>query len=167
MPNLSDQQLAQGYIDFCTKVNALVAKFNDVANRELAEDVKPVSITANLEDLFALNDDFKEKLKASLLRMTMPQKIDALKEIFGEIVDLGMEAVQETTLGSLPASPAIDRMNYVLDVMNDDDLDFAVELVRNDEIENNAIWADVKKHRDDVSKQLRGHLPELIGRLEA
>jgi len=167
MTNLSDQQLAQGYIEFCTKVNALVAKFNDVANRELAEDVKPEAIPDNLEDLFALNENFEEQLKASLLRMTMPQKVGALKEVFGEIADLGMEAVQLGSLEILPANAAIDRLNYVLDVMNDDDSEFAVELVRNDEIKNNAIWADVKKHRDDVSNQLREHLPDLHGRLEA
>lgn len=150
---------------FCRKIDELVAKFNDIADQNILEEPKPVAEITDLASLEAANIQADQIFQENLTRTTLPNKIASLKEAFGTIADLGMEALRDVDLhGSKYVERAIRHITHVLDVMNDDDSDYAPELVKSDALYKDKKWESLLEHRDYVSNALRDHLDTLYER---
>lgn len=153
--------------EFCQKLDELVRKFNRVAAEEIMFPEGQVTGIAAISDLEEALEAASDLFYENLTKTTMPRKIESLKEIFGALGDMAMDALRDLEIqGDDFLSSAIDRVVHVLDVMNDDASDYAPELVRSDEIYQKE-WNDLLQERDRISDDLRGHLPGLYDRLSA
>lgn len=152
--------------EFCQKIDELVEKFNKIAAQEILEPRPKEPEPTDLESLKAVNAKLSQNFQEDLKKTTLPVKIDDLKNVFSEIADLGMDALRDLQInGPEFKTHAIDRIVHVLDVMNDDESDYAPELVRSDAIIKDEQWASLKQHRDEISNQLRAQLDILYAPL--
>jgi hypothetical protein len=157
--------LTENDLAFCRKIDELVDQFNYIADQEILEEPILVAEVTGLVSLEVANVEVAQSFQKNLTRITFPNKIESLKEAFGKIADLGMEALRDVEAhGSEYVERAIRHITHVLDVMNDDDSDYAPKLVTSDALYKDKKWTSLLEHRDDVSNALRDHLGTLYER---